>query len=288
MVWGGFPIHRPPVLTMRSGQTVRIDTLSQSGATGTISPTAFFAQFGVPAGEVLPDLEAFWKTIPNGGGTRPRYGPHILTGPVYIEGAAPGDTLEIQILDINPRVPYGVNNTSPMGGVLGTAYPGFRPGDVGLPTIPASGTVPGVRQHLYRITKFRGRDVFAVSDTIHVPPAPFMGTMGVAPATGVFVDAPPTDPNVLGVQSSWPPGPFGGNMDRQRSDDRHHALPPGLPAGAQFYTGDPHSAQGDGEVSGTAIEHSLSGIFRFIVHKGRSDQDFPRAEDARPLHHDGD
>ena len=177
------------------------------------SPTAFFAQFGVPAGEVLPDLEAFWKTIPNGGGTRPRYGPHILTGPVYIEGAAPGDTLEIQILDINPRVPYGVNNTSPMGGVLGTAYPGFRPGDVGLPTIPASGTVPGVRQHLYRIAKVRGRDVFAVSDTIHVPLAPFMGTMGVAPATGVFVDSHPTDPNVLGVQSSWPPGPFGGNMD---------------------------------------------------------------------------
>jgi acetamidase/formamidase len=277
VVWGGFPIDRPPVLTMRSGQTVRIDALSQSGATGTISPTAFFAQFGVPAGEVLPDLEAFWKTIPNGGGTRPRYGPHILTGPVYIEGAAPGDTLEIQILDINPRVPYGVNNTSPMGGVLGTAYPGFRPGDVGLPTIPASGTVPGVRQHLYRIAKVRGRDGFAVSDTIHVPLAPFMGTMGVAPATGVFVDSHPTDPNVLGVQSSWPPGPFGGNMDLKDLTAGSTLFLPVFQYGAQFYTGDCHSAQGDGEVSGTAIEHSLSGVFRFIVHKGRT-LDFPRAE----------
>jgi acetamidase/formamidase len=277
VVWGGFPVDRAPVLTMESGQTVRIDTLSQSGATGTISPTAFFAQFGVPAAEVLPDLEAFWRTIPNGGGTRPRYGPHILTGPVYINGAAPGDTLEVQILDINPRVPYGVNNTSPMGGVLGTAYPGFRPGDVGLPTIPPSGTIPGVRQHLYRIANTRGRDVFPVSDTIHVPLAPFIGTMGVAPATDVFVDSFPTDPNVLGVQSSWPPGPFGGNFDLKDLTAGSRLFLPVFHPGAQFYSGDPHSAQGDGEVSGTAIEHSLSGVFRFIVHKGRA-LDFPRAE----------
>jgi acetamidase/formamidase len=277
VVWGGFPIDRPPVLTMESGQTVRIDTLSQSGATGAMSPTEFFAQFGVPAAEVLPDLEAFWRTIPNGGGTRPRYGPHILTGPVYIDGAAPGDTLEVQILDITLRVPYGVNNTSPMGGVLGTAYPGFRPGDVGLPTIPPSGTIPGVRQHLYRITKVRGREVFPVSDTIHVPLAPFMGTMGVAPATGVLVDSFPTDPNVFGVQSSWPPGPFGGNMDLKDLTAGSRLFLPVFQYGAQFYTGDSHSAQGDGEVSGTAIEHSLSGVFRFIVHKGRT-LDFPRAE----------
>jgi acetamidase/formamidase len=277
VVWGGFPIDRPPVLTMRSGETVRIDALSQSGATGTISPTAFFAQFGVPANEVLPDLEAFWKSIPNGGGTRPRYGPHILTGPVYIDGAAPGDTLEVQILDITPRVAYGVNNTSPMGGVLGTAYPGFRPGDAGLPTIPPSGTIPGVRQHLYRIERIRGREVFPVSDTIHVPLAPFMGTMGVAPATGVFVDSFPTDPNVLGVQSSWPPGPFGGNMDLKDLTAGSTLFLPVFQHGAQFFTGDCHSAQGDGEVSGTAIEHSLSGVFRFIVHKGRT-LTFPRAE----------
>jgi acetamidase/formamidase len=277
VVWGGFPIDRPPVLTMKSGQTVRIDALSQSGATGAISPTAFFAQFGVPAAEVLPDLEAFWRTIPAAGGTRPRYGPHILTGPVYIDGAAPGDTLEVQILDVNLRVPYGVNNTSPMGGVLGTAYPGFRPGDVGLPTIPPSGTIPGVRQHLYRIAKVRGRDVFPFSDTIHVPLAPFMGTMGVAPATGVFVDSFPTDPNVLGVQSSWPPGPFGGNMDLKDLTAGSRFFLPVFQHGAQFFTGDSHSAQGDGEVSGTAIEHSLSGVFRFIVHKGRT-LDFPRAE----------
>jgi acetamidase/formamidase len=277
VIWGGFPIDSPPRLTMRSGETVRIDTLSQSGATGTISPTAFFAQFGVPATEVLPDLEAFWKTIPNGGGDRQRYGPHIITGPVYIDGAEPGDTLEVQILDINMRVPYGVNNTSPMGGVLGTAYPGFRPGDVGLPTIPPSGTIPGVRQHLYRVTKVRGREVFPVSDTIHVPLAPFIGTLSVAPATGVLVDSFPTDPNVMGVQSSWPPGPFGGNMDLKDLTAGSTLFLPVFQHGAQVFMGDPHSAQGHAEVSGTAIEHSLSGVFRFVVRKGRT-LGFPRAE----------
>ena len=279
VVWGGFPIDRPPVLTMQSGETVRIDALSQQGATGALNPVAYFAQFGVAASEVLPDLVDFWKTIPAAGlgGTRPRYGPHILTGPIYVAGAAPGDTLEIQILDINLRVPYGVNNTSPMGGVLGTAYPGFRTGDAGLSTIPPSGTIPNVRQHLYRATKSRGRDVAVVADGIQVPLAPFMGVMGVAPETGVFVQAPANDPNVLGVQSSWPPGPFGGNMDLKDLTAGTTLFLPVFQFGAQFYTGDSHSAQGDGEVSGTAIEHSLSGVFRFILHKGRT-LSFPRAE----------
>jgi acetamidase/formamidase len=279
VVWGGFPINRTAVLTMQSGQTVRIDALSQSGATGMTSPVEFFALFGVKSHEVLPDLVDFWKTIPNGGGMRPRYGPHILTGPVYIDGAAPGDTLEIQILDINLRVPYGVNNTSPMGGVLGTPYPGFRTGDTGLNTIPMTGTIPNVRQHLYRATKVRGRDVAVVADGVQVPLAPFMGVMGVAPETGVFVQAPANDPNVLGVQSSWPPGPFGGNMDLKDLTAGAKLFLPVFQFGAQFYTGDSHSAQGDGEVSGTAIEHSLSGVFRFILHKGRT-LDFPRAETA--------
>ena len=282
VVWGGFPIDRPAVLTMQSGETVRIDALSQSGATGAISPADFFALFGVKPQDVLQDLTDFWKTIPAGGGTRARYGPHILTGPVNIAGAAPGDTLEIQILDINLRVPYGVNNTSPMGGVLGAAYPGFRTGDTGLNTIPATGTIPDVRQHLYRATKSRGRDVAVVIDGIEVPLAPFMGVMGVAPATGVFVQAPANDPNVLGVQSSWPPGPFGGNMDLRDLTAGSTLFLPVFQHGAQFYTGDSHSAQGDGEVSGTAIEHSLSGVFRFILHKGQS-LDFPRAE--TPTHY---
>ena len=93
----------------------------------------------------------------------------------------------------------------------------------------------------------------------------------------MFVDSFPTDPNVLGVQSSWPPGPFGGNFDLKDLTAGSRLFLPVFQYGAQFYTGDCHSAQGDGEVSGTAIEHSLSGVFRFIVHKGRT-LEFPRAE----------
>jgi acetamidase/formamidase len=205
VVWGGFPIDVPPVLTVQSGDTVRIDTISQSGATnGTVDPVAYFGQFGVKPGEVLQDVQDFWTSIPG----RPRYGPHILTGPIYVEGAEPGDMLEVQILDLNARVPYGLNSTSPLGGVLGTGYPGFRPGDPGL-DIPAAppdavaGIFPGVRQHLYRLGKARGREVAFFSRDIQVPITPFMGVMGVAPEDGVFVGSSPTSPPPpLGVQGS--------------------------------------------------------------------------------------
>jgi acetamidase/formamidase len=282
VVWGGFPIGRPPVLTIESGDTVEIDTISQSGATNNAAdPITYFGQFGVPAGQVLKDVTDFWASIPG----RPRYGPHILTGPIYVNGAAPGDILEIQILDLQSRVPYGLNNTSPTGGVLGTGYPGFRTGDVGL-DIPAAppgaiaGLFPGVRQHLYWIGNKKGREVAFFSNEIEVPLHPFMGVMGVAPQAGVFVGSTPTSPPPeLGVQGSGPPGRFGGNMDLHDLTIGATLYLPVFQPGAQFFTGDSHSAQGDGEVSGTAIEHSLSGIFRFIVHKGKTIE-WPRAEDA--------
>ena len=166
VVWGGFPIDEPPVLTIDSGTTVRIDTISQSGAaTAAADPVTYFGQFGVQPAEVLQDVIDFWNDRPN----RPQYGPHILTGPIYVNGAEPGDVLEIQILDLNPRVPYGLNSTAPMGGVLGTGYPGFREGDPGLniPAAPAdaiAGLFPGVRQHLYRVTKRKGELVALFSE----------------------------------------------------------------------------------------------------------------------------
>jgi len=282
VVWGGFPINSAPLLAVKSGDTVRIDTISQSGATNaTADPVAYFGQFGVKPGEVLEDVKDFWTSMPS----RPRYGPHILTGPVYIEGAEPGDMLEVQILDLDARVPFGLNNTAPLGGVLGTGYPGYRDGDPGL-DIPAAppdalaGIFPGVRQHLYRIGKARGRQVAFFSNRIQVPIVPFMGVMGVAPRDGEFVGSTPdAPPPPLGVQGSGPPGTFGGNMDLHDLTVGATLYLPVFQSGAQFFTGDPHSAQGDGEVSGTAIEHSLSGVFRFIVHK-RKTIEWPRAEDA--------
>ena len=281
VVWGGFPIDRPPVLTIDSGDVVHIDTISQSGATSAAAdPVTYFGQFGVKPDEVLQDVKDFWSSRPS----RPQYGPHVLTGPIYINGAEPGDMLEVQVLHLEPRVPYGLNSTAPMGGVLGTGYPGYRPGDGGL-DIPAAppgaiaGLFPDVRQHLYHVTKKKGRLVALFSEAIEVPLMPFMGVMGVAPATGVFVGSTPTaPPPALGVQGSGPPGPFGGNMDLHDLTIGSTLYLPVFQSGGQFFTGDAHSAQGDGEVSGTAIEHSLSGVFRFVLHKGKT-LAWPRAED---------
>jgi acetamidase/formamidase len=270
VVWGGFPIDTPPVLTIKSGETARIDTISQSGATNaTLNPVSYFGQFGVRPSEVLKDVSDFWATIPG----RPRYGPHILTGPVYVDGAEPGDMLEIEILDIDERVNYGLNNTAPFSGVLAPTYPGFRLGDPGLdiPEAPLGapgGVFPGVRQHLYRTGRSKGKDVAFFSEDIDVPLAHFMGVMSVAPKDGEFVGATPTAPPPdTGVQGSIPPGPFGGNLDTHDLVEGSTLFLPVFQEGAQFFTGDPHSVQGDGEVSGTAIEHSLAGTFRFTVHK---------------------
>ena len=162
-------------------------------------------------------------------------------------------------------------------------YPGFRPGDPGLniPSAPPGapgGLLPNQLQHLYRIARVKGRDVALVSENIQVPTAPFMGVMAVAPADGVFVGTTPdAPPPATGVQSSGPPGPFGGNLDHKDMTAGTTLYLPVFQWGAQFFVGDGHSAQGDGELSGGALEHSLSGVFRFILHKGTTLR-WPRAE----------
>jgi acetamidase/formamidase len=115
VVFGVFPIERAPVLTVRSGQTVRIDTISQRGTTQDQSPVDYFGAFGIKRGEILKDVLDLWEWRRAHPDVR---GGHILTGPIYVEGAEPGDTLEVQIMEVRPRVPYGVNSTSPTAGVM--------------------------------------------------------------------------------------------------------------------------------------------------------------------------
>jgi acetamidase/formamidase len=295
VVWGEFPSERPPVLTIQSGDTVRIETLSHAGATQGATageapgneanhPVAYLAQFGVTPTQVLPDVIAFWKSGP--GRPRTGRGGHILTGPVYVNGAEPGDTLEVQVLAIDTRVPYGINNAGPTGGVLGAGYAGrvgpFYSGSLDVnypgrlsttpPTIPPFGPVGN--RNLIWTGQAGGRQVAFFSDDITVPLGPFMGIMAVAPEAPA-VGAPGV--TVPLVQSSTPPGVYGGNMDVKDLTVGSRLFLPVFHSGALFYTGDPHSAQGDGEVSGTAIEHSLTGVFRFIVHKA-SPLAGPRAE----------
>lgn len=286
-VLGGFPIDRPGIATVQPGQTVMIDTLTQSGITNeAVSPTDYFGKFGVQPSEIIPDMNAFWASLKG----RPRYGPHILTGPVDIAGAEPGDTLEIQVLDLQTRVPYGINSTAPESGVFSTTYPGARPGDAPLDiaAIPAdavAGIVPDVRQHLLRtgVSKkkaLKGQEVTFFNKDIEIPLNKFMGVMGVKPASGSYVGFTPTAPPYPGgVQSSVPPGPYGGNLDVRDLTIGSKLYLPVFQKGAGFYTGDSHSVQGDGEVSGTANEQSLVGTFKFKVHKRGSAGPF--AEDAK-------
>lgn len=269
VVWGWYPLDRAPVLTVRSGDTVRIDTLSHAGTTQVEEPVEYLGQFGAAPDEVLQDVVDFWQTRPD----RPREGRsgHVITGPIYIEGAEPGDMLEVQILSLRTRAPYGINNTSPTSGVFGSGYPGTSPEDEPM-------DMPAVR-HFIRTGDVDGREVAFFADGIQVPLAPFMGVMAVAPDNPTVGQPGVTVP---GVQASRPPGPFGGNLDVKDLTAGSTLYLPVFHPGARFYVGDPHSVQGDGEVSGTAIEQSLSGDFRFVLHRDRT-IDGPRAENA--THH---
>ena len=264
--WGWFPIDKEPVLRVQPGETVRINTLTSAGAAQDEDPETFLTGLGLPREEVLQDVVDFWGSR-EGRPSREGRGGHIITGPVHVEGAEPGDVLEIEILAVETRVSWGINYTGARSGVFSENYPGARPGD------PALDIPPGSR-HVIRTGLAGGREVAFISDDIQVPLAPFMGILAVAPDP--VVGQPGV--TVPGVQGSTPPGAFGGNLDVKDLKAGTTVYLPVFHEGGLFYTGDPHGAQGDGEVSGTAIEQSLTGVFRFAVHRDRTIS-WPRAED---------
>jgi acetamidase/formamidase len=244
IVWGYITADVPPALTIKSGQTVKIDTVSHQGLLGKEDPVAFFASAGIAKDQVLQDAIDIYKTVPRTKGLSV----HVLTGPIYVEGAAPGDMLEVRIHNLELRVPYGVNNSGPTSGLL-----------PGLLSAPAP-----------KIIKLdTKRNVALFSDDIEVPLAPFLGIMSVAPSRDVL------------LVSSRPPWRWGGNIDFNKLVAGASLYLPVFNTGAQFYTGDPHAVQADGEVNGTAIEASLTATLQFIVHKGAGKaMNWPRAEDA--------
>ncbi|MBI2231061.1 MAG: acetamidase/formamidase family protein [Deltaproteobacteria bacterium] len=242
VLWGYLAANLPPALTIKSGETVEIEALSHQGLTTSKNPEEFFAGYGISSSEVLADAKTVYAEVkrPKGASV------HVLTGPIYVEGAEPGDTLEVRVLDIKFRVPYGVNNTGPGKGVL-----------------PALLKEPAAK--LIRIDLERRVALF--SSDIEIPLNPFMGIMAVTP------------PKSLGMVSSTPPGAWGGNMDLKFLGIGSTLYLPVFNQGAQFFTGDGHAVQGDGEVDGGAIEISLKPTLQFIVHKGKLLK-LPRAETA--------
>jgi len=240
VAWGELPAGRAPVARVRQGQTVSIDTVSHQGVINNMDPVKFFAAAGIAAQDVLQDARDIYARAKKGAGV------HILTGPVYVEGAEPGDMLEVRIVDLRFRVPYGVNNSGKGAGVLpdlhGAPYP-----------------------KIIRLDTERRVALFAPG--IEIPLVPFMGIMAVQP--------PQSLPNTR------PPGVYGGNMDFNRLTSGSSLYLPVYQSGALFYTGDSHAVQGDGEVNGTAIEASLTPVLQFVVHKGAGRaMKWPRAEDA--------
>jgi acetamidase/formamidase len=244
VIWGYFSARVAPVLRIKSGTTVRIDTMSHQGLLTRDDPVTFFGAAGIRPDEVLQDAKDIYAKVPHPKGL----GVHVLTGPIWIEGAAPGDMLEVRVVDLEFRVPYGVNNTGPGSGVL--------------PTLVDKPTPRIIKTDL-------ARKVALLPGGIELPLSPFLGIMGVAP------------PPDLIIVSSGPPGRWGGNLDLRVLGVGATLYLPVFNDGALFYTGDPHGVQGDGEVDGGALEQSLTATLQFVLHKGAgSAMRGPRAEDA--------
>ena len=239
VLWGRLPCAvDSPVLTIDAGDEVTIDTISHEGIHEDQGrdPLAFFGSFGVEPDSVLTDAVALASSA------YPRDpaidGPHIVTGPIRIRGARPGDLLKITVLETLQRVPYGIVSNRHGRGALPGEYP-----------------VDGERVSVFAgVEDGRGTmpRVIGGEHSIRFPLAPFLGIMGVA----VAGDMRP---------HSVPPGPHGGNIDINLLTVGSALYLPVQAEGALAYVGDPHFAQGDGEVALTAMEASLRATLRFDV-----------------------
>jgi len=179
----------------------------------------------------------------------PVVGPHLLTGPVAIDGAEPGDVLEIRILEVALRQDWGYNRNRPLMGTLPDDFP---------------------TTHRMTIRLDAARNVARMPWGLEIPLNPFFGVMGVAP--------PPEWERLTTVI----PRAFGGNIDNRHLTAGSTLYLPVFAPGALFSCGDGHGAQGDGEVNLTAIETALTGTFEFIVRKDMH-LDAPLAETATHL-----
>jgi acetamidase/formamidase len=243
VLWGRLPCAADAaVLTVEPGAEVTIDTISHEGILDDQGrdPVAFFRGHGVEREGVLIDAAAVAAST----GLRDAAvdGPHVVTGPIHVRGARVGDLLKITVLETLPRVPYGVISNRHGRGALPGEFP-QGPGNVsifaGLDEVDgaAVGTLPRVA---------------GAAHDVRFPLTPFLGIMGVA----VSGDTRP---------HSVPPGTHGGNIDINLLTVGSSLYLPVQVDGALAYVGDPHFAQGDGEVALTAMEASLRATLRFEV-----------------------
>lgn len=251
--WGRlFHEGDPPVARVESGGTLTIDTVSHEGVLPDQGqdPVAFFAGSGVPRKLVLLDA----ILLAESGRRDPGDGPHLVTGPIAVEGALPGDLLRIDVVRLAPRVPYGVISNRHGRGALPGEYP------QGPDAVSVFAAVEGTGDGLVGLLpRAAGSDAVARFSL-----EPFLGIMGVAVAG-------PEAPH------SVPPGPFGGNLDIRLLIEGTSLYLPVQVEDALAYVGDPHFAQGDGEVALTAMEASLRATLRFTaVPRAQAEAEFGR------------
>lgn len=235
VIVGYYDASTPAALRIRSGDVVTIETL------GVGSPEMFEAA-GVAKDKIEPARYAISAKDPKARG-------HFLTGPIYIEGAMPGDVLEVEIREVRMNLDYAYNGMG-SNGVLADLF-ADRPADKKRRIIPLD----------------RNRKVAQFAPGVEVPLQPFFGSMGVAPPVGA------------GRVSSSPPGIHAGNLDNKELSAGAKLYIPIHAEGALFQVGDGHAAQADGEADQTGLETSLTGVFRFTVRKDLKLK-WPRGETA--------
>jgi acetamidase/formamidase len=225
--WGWFDAALPPVIAIESGDRITIEALS--GGPANLPGEGYH----VPP-ELLEVHAKAQRRLPG----------HILTGPVAVGGAQPGDVLEIRILDVQLRQDWGYTVVRPLAGALPNDIEAFEQIITRLDRDTASASLPwGAR----------------------IPLRPFFGVMGVAP------------PRSWGAISSIQPRAHGGNLDNKHLIPGATLFLPVFNDGAGFSVGDGHAVQGDGEVCTTAIETALTGTFEIHVRRDLR-LDYPAAE----------
>ncbi|MBE9183153.1 acetamidase/formamidase family protein [Microcoleus sp. LEGE 07076] len=216
---GGFSPNLEPALTVDSGDRIDIETYS-----------GYYVADKAPPEFLTPEFLDICQNLPTNRKIGP--GPHLLTGPIYVNNAEPGNVLEIQIEEVYPSLSVGFNAIRAGWGVLPEYFPESKLRFISLDLEQRTAEFP-------------------VGSGAKIPLHPFFGIIGVA------------NPEIN--RSSIPPERYGGNMDNQELQPGTRLFLPVSVRGGLLSVGDGHSAQGDGEVNGTAIETSMKGTVKIIL-----------------------
>ena len=227
VIWGYYSADSPAVLTVQSGDIVEVEHL--------VTGSGLMRALKMPEEVITPLMEEIQEKVKQEGG-------HLLVGPIAVEGAEPGDVLEVRILEMRSVDDWALNAIRPGGGTIPQLFPVF---DSRLIKLDLT------------------RNVALLMPGVEVPLAPFFGSIGVAPPVGRV--------------SSGPPGYHTGNLDNKELVAGSTLYVPVHVKGALLNVGDGHVAQGDGEVNGLALEASVWGKLQLIVRKDMK-LSWPRAE----------